>query len=78
MENCWAVITTNQALSTLNQTYDLAIEHGIVTENIAHQIKNLPEKKKTDIDYWTFPEFENFLSMIDHVRCTNEALTEIK
>lgn len=55
----------NLTLCTLNQIFDLAYEHEIIETNIAREIKGLPQKSKTEIDYWTLPEFENFLSMID-------------
>lgn len=55
----------NLIFCTLGQIYDLACEEGIVETNIARQIKGLPQKAKTDVDYWTLPEFENFLSVID-------------
>ena len=54
----------NLILCTLGQVYDLACEEGLEI-NIARQIKGLPQKAKTAVDYWTLPEFENFLSVIN-------------
>jgi len=58
-------MTINLALCSLAQIYDIACEHELVPENIARQVKGVSQKPKTKIDYWTLPEFENFLSMID-------------
>jgi len=58
-------MTINLILCTLAQIYDLACEHELVEKNIAREIKGLPQKTKTEIDYWTLSEFENFLSVID-------------
>ena len=55
----------NLILCTLGQIYDLACEQEIIEDNVARQVKGLPQKAKTDIDYWTLTEFENFLSVID-------------
>lgn len=57
--------TITLILCTLSQIYDFACEHELVDKNIAREIKALPQTVKTEIDYWTLPEFENFLSMID-------------
>jgi len=59
-----ASMTINLILCSLSQIYDLAYEHEIVKENIARQVKGLPQKVKTEIDYWT-EEFERFLFVID-------------
>jgi len=58
-------MTINLILCSLAQIYDLACEHELVEKNIARDIKGLPQKAKTEVDYWTLAEFENFLSMID-------------
>ena len=55
----------NLILFTLGQIYDLAREHEIVQENVARNIKSLPQKSKTEVHYWTLPEFQQFLSVID-------------
>ena len=55
----------NLTLCSLGQIYDLACEHEIVKENIARKIKGLPQKPKTEVNYWTLPEFQQFLSVID-------------
>jgi len=55
----------NIILCTLGQIYDIACEQEIINDNFARQIKGLPQKPKTDIDYWTLSEFESFLSVID-------------
>ena len=55
----------NLALCSLGQIYDLACEHEIVKENIARKIKGLPQKAKTEVNYWTLSEFQQFLSVID-------------
>ena len=57
--------TVNLIVCTLAQIYEMAIEHELVEVNIANEIKKLPQKIKKEVQHWTLPEFENFMSMID-------------
>lgn len=58
----------NHILSGLYQTFDLAVERELISENYARKVKKLKVRSKREIMYWTIDEFNSFFEQLDETK----------